>query len=262
MKKNKETTKKYIIGLLTIFLGIVLIAIGFIFYKNYNQTTKPVRKVESKEQQRINYEESKDKIPIELLDSYTEIVEKTNYFDIYFLNKYDYVSSDTLSSYEKTLFLLNTICNATNYQVSTQDLISEMTKYFSPFDLYLNDIQGTSENILYKYANGVYTYNFSENNQFDIFTKEISNEASYDNWIMTKKIYYVKGELDGNKMRLNVYRDPKSEEIIYSFDSKSNISVNSLSDEEYEKIENKLNTVTYTYKRNDNKYILENIVKN
>lgn len=257
--KNKKISLIIIIVSIIIFLFIIWI----LAFPKLSPRDKNDSFIEEKKEQKEDENDTEDTsndIPEEYADYYPQITETSDYFDTYLFKKYPVENIENLSQIDKTLFLLNIICTEENPKVTIQQVTENMNKYFVPFDLYLGNIQDSSDNILYKYENGTYTYENSEEDlPYRMYTRELSNKASFDSWIVQRKVYYIKGEMKNKKIKLNVYKDHNLDEIIYSYNSESNLSLSSLPNEGYQKIKDELSTITYTYKRIGETYILQSI---
>ena len=238
--------KKIIIALITL-IGVLLIIIG-IYLIIHNDIQK--KEVETISTPLTNEEYN---------NSYSNIISTSNYFETFLSNKYPIENVQDMTPKNKTKFILDIICGVDNNKATKKEVKKEMSKYFLTPEVYLDDIEINGK-ILYKYSNNIFTNVESEDSQCIFVTNFLEEEAFSDYWILKKKAYYINQTLnDDNTYSNNVYITEKDcdneENSIYSF-----TDINYMLDEEsFDKLKQKLKTITYTYKKNSNKYYIEKI---
>ena len=158
-----------------------------------------------------------------------------------------------------TLIITFIVGSDENNLTTVQQLLEAMPNHFTPFDLYLTDIKDSDGEVLYKFENNTYIYNTSEALDYYMYTKELYNEVTSTSWVVKKKMYFLKARADNDELVIDVYKSSKSKKKIYSYTSPSNMSLVGLSDKDFDKIKDKLDTVTYKYIRNEENYILKSI---
>lgn len=228
-----------------VFLGVIFIILGVVSltFGNQNSNDSETKKDVKERLSATDYDLF-----------YSNVQTVASYFDIYFISRYDNFKVDSLSNKEKTQFILNILSNYQSPEVTEEQVISESGKYFSTFDLYKDSISSSNKS-LYQYQSGKFIYLASEPQDYIINSEVLSNDGYVDSWVLKKKIYFIKTNYDNNKYHNKVYNSIKNVEKdkpIYSFDSDFPAS----KVDYYKKIDAKLNTYVYTFKRKQNQYFL------
>ena len=239
------------IGLAILIIGLFLLIVGFILAIFLN---------EDKDKEEVL---NNEKLSSTLYNKYhDEIALQTNYFELYFFEDLENFNVSKLSDKDKTKFILDILYNSTkdHKEITSSDIIREGKKYFSNFNLYSKNISSSDGKLLYKYDNGTFSYVTSDNNGFYRYSfYSVSSVGYVDHWIEKKKMYFIKNELtDNNQYVCSVYSlitDYKNNKSIYSFPCDQFTSVV----DDYSKIENLLNTYTYTFKKSGKNYYLDSI---
>lgn len=233
-----------------IFIGIVLILVGIYL------VTRDSKESSSNEKNEISLGERLS--TSEYDQFYSDIQQTAVYFDLYFVSDLANFDVNKLNNKEKTQFVLDVICNFQSPEVTEEQVITEGNKYFSSFDLYKDTITANNNQTLFQYQDAKYTYVSSLAYDYTTVTSIESNDAYKDYWILKKKIYFIKTTYKNNKYQNKVYKsvaDYEKDKSIYSF--KSDMPSGVVDD--YEKIEDKLNVYTYTFKKNGDYYMLDTI---
>lgn len=189
---------------------------------------------------------------------YLDVQQTATYFDLYSASDLTDFNVANLNNQEKTKFILDIICPFQEPEVTEEQVIAEATKYFASFDLYKDTITTNSNQTLFQYQDAKYTYVSSVEPEYTIATSIVSNDAYKDYWILKKKIYFIKSTYKNNVYKNKVYKsvsDYEKDKSIYSFES----DMPSSTVDDYDKIEDKLNVYTYTFKRSNDHYILDTI---
>lgn len=250
-KKNIKNNK--IIYITIISLGCILIIVGLIYFGINKPVENKVKKTKKEEEKYENI------IADEYMPYYDYVVQNAYYFDNTFFNEYPINDVDKLSPRDKTYILLNIVGSDENNLTTVQQLLEAMPNHFTSFDLYLGDIKDSDGEVLYKFENNTYTYITSESPEYYMYTKELYNEITPTSWVAKKKMYFLKAYANNGKLIIDVYKSPKSKKKIYSYTSPSSMSLVGLSDEEFDKVKDKLDTITYQYIRSGENYILKSI---
>lgn len=245
-KENKLLGNKTIVVLS--ILGVILVIAGIVLSSNMifsnKKDTKPINK-------QLNSTE---------YSKYNSIIQKkTSYIDLHFANQYPINDFKKLTSEEKTLFLLKILSNYKNKEVTVEQLKKEMPNYFSTFELNLKDIKGKDGKVLYRYENEKFTYVLAEDTPYTVVTKELSSTGYKDRWILKRKIYYMKVTKENNQYKNTIFSNlsdcQKNKNSIYTTTS----TMNMITEEEFDKIKDKLTTITYHFKNKKDNYVIEKV---
>lgn len=212
----------------------------------------------------ISYIQNRENISKEKLSEndynsfYSDIQKQASYYDLYFVSKLHNFSVNDLNDKEKTKFILDIICNYKNSKVTEQQVIEEANNYFKDFKLYKDNIYSDDKLVLFSYKDGNFVYSNSVLEKLSVVTEVVSNEGYTDYWILKKKNYFIKSTYEDNKYHNSIFKsasDCYSNRELYDFDT--DIPTSRVDD--YSKIENKIDTYVYLFKRNGNHYILDSI---
>lgn len=209
------------------------------------------------------FDDSSDKVVNKRLDStdyrlfYSDIQMTISYFDLY-ISKFDNFKMGELSNKEKTKFVLSIITDYRSPEATEEDVVSESKKYFSDFDLYKKSIASDSNNVLFQYQDGKFTYLSSDKKDYIASSEVISNEGYSDSWVTKKKIYFMKTSYSNGLYQNMVYKnekDFKNNKELYSFVT----DTPAVQVDDYQRIQEQLPTYVYTFKRKKNQYFLDTV---
>ena len=235
--------------IIIVLIAIVITAIGVVLLIN----TKP------KEEKQTKKEVKKEETAIDT-EKYNEVQEQVqneiSIFDMYMSNLYPIEDIDKIKDEDKTKLLVKVLSKEDIESVEEDKVLEESKKHFDNYNLYKKSTDS------YKYENNKYSVvknNYETCSIKTITTKEINNQ---EEWITTKKVYYVKLDLkDPNKLtyEVKVYKNYKDcsnnkNELL----TKDN-TITTISEEDYNSIEKDLKTLTYTLKNTDGTYKITSI---
>ncbi len=249
----KNNSKKIFVCILLI-VAIVLIVSGFIIATSIgfsgDNKQKNDKRVASSD---LTYEEYSKYYP--------EVKESMDKLDLFLGINYPVNDFSKLSNKDKTLFLLDCLCDFKNDKATVSDLETESKKYFENFETYKKTLKDDRGNTLYEYGKDSFKYMRSESDDIFVYFKDVSDAAKTDRWTFKRKVYYEKVNPVGDYFEINVYKtldDAKNNNILKTFTS--NILV--LSVEEVETIEESLMDAEYVFDKVNDKYLIKSIMFN
>ena len=227
--------KKKII--IIIIIIIVIIAIGLIFagsilLKNIEKPQKEViQKLDTDEETKFT----------------SEVLTKVSSLEANLYQKFPIDDLEKLDDTTKTKFILDVV-SASSKEVTVKQVQAEAKKYFNNFSIVKKDIK-VDKDAAYTYKNNTYTKNITVGNRCSLKTNVISKNKVNDNYIVKSKYYYINGSknsVEDLEATIKVYKtlkdcEDKTSEIL----SITNKTIG-ISNEDYEKIKEQLNTYVYT----------------
>lgn len=244
-----------IIGIISV-LAIILIVGGLLLSMNSSKENNKLNKEENNQQ----VSKEKELGTEEYYKYYSNIQEAITYFNLNLMEQYPIQNINEMSAEQKTAFLLKNTVKMRGEEISLTDLNKEKNKYFKEFELVQSDIK-EKDKILYKYSSEKYTYNNLTAPMCNLHYKEETNKGYKNSWIVKTKVYYttpialennqpVYGAFatldDCNNQKNEIKKNTGSEPI--------------LTDEEYKKVKDNLETYTYTFEKYNDNYIMKSIV--
>lgn len=235
--------------IIIVLIALIITAIGVILLFNTNKPTE-------------NKKEKEIKKEIEQIDTqkYNEIQEQVqneiNIFDMYLSSLYPIKDIDSIKDEDKTLLLLKVLSNKENNNIDEDIIVEEAKKHFNNYKPYNKKTE------YYSYNNKKYTLiknNYEACNIKTVITKEESNK---EEWITTKKIYYIKLDLKDQeqlKYEVKVYKSYKDCNSNTNELLRKENAVAMLTEDEYNSISEQLNSLKYTLKNNDGIYKVTSI---
>ena len=235
--------------IIIVLIALIITAIGVILLFNTNKPTE-------------NKKEKEIKKEIEQIDTqkYNEIQEQVqneiNIFDMYLSSLYPIKDIDSIKDEDKTLLLLKVLSNEENNSIDEDIIVEEAKKHFNNYKPYNKKTE------YYSYNNKKYTLiknNYEACNIKTVITKEESNK---EEWITTKKIYYIKLDLKDQeqlKYEVKVYKSYKDCNSNTNELLRKENAVAMLTEDEYNSISEQLNSLKYTLKNNDGIYKVTSI---
>lgn len=235
--------------IIIVLIALIITAIGVILLFNTNKPTD-------------NKKEKEIKKEIEQIDTqkYNEIQEQVqneiNIFDMYLSSLYPIKDIDSIKDEDKTLLILKVLSNEETNSIDEDIIVEEAKKHFNNYKLYNKKTE------YYSYNNKKYTLiknNYEACNIKTVITKEESNK---EEWITTKKIYYIKLDLKDQeqlKYEVKVYKSYKDCNSNTNELLKKENAVAILNEDDYNSISEQLNSLKYTLKNNDGIYKVTSI---
>ena len=235
--------------IIIVLIALIITAIGVILLFNTNKPTE-------------NKKEKEIKKEIEQIDTqkYNEIQEQVqneiNIFDMYLSSLYPIKDIDSIKDEDKTLLLLKVLSNEENNSIDEDIIVEEAKKHFNNYKPYNKKTE------YYSYNNKKYTLiknNYEACNIKTVITKEESNK---EEWITTKKIYYIKLDLKDQeqlKYEVKVYKSYKDCNSNTNELLRKENAVAMLTEDDYNSISEQLNSLKYTLKNNDGIYKVTSI---
>lgn len=235
--------------IIIVLIALIITAIGVILLFNTNKPTD-------------NKKEKEIKKEIEQIDTqkYNEIQEQVqneiNIFDMYLSSLYPIKDIDYIKDEDKTLLILKVLSNEETNSIDEDIIVEEAKKHFNNYKLYNKKTE------YYSYNNKKYTLiknNYEACNIKTVITKEESNK---EEWITTKKIYYIKLDLKDQeqlKYEVKVYKSYKDCNSNTNELLKKENAVAILNEDDYNSISEQLNSLKYTLKNNDGIYKVTSI---
>ena len=235
--------------IIIVLIALIITAIGVILLFNTNKPTE-------------NKKEKEIKKEIEQIDTqkYNEIQEQVqneiNIFDMYLSSLYPIKDIDSIKDEDKTLLLLKVLSNEENNSIDEDIIVEEAKKHFNNYKPYNKKTE------YYSYNNKKYTLiknNYEACNIKTVITKEESNK---EEWITTKKIYYIKLDLKDQeqlKYEVKVYKSYKDCNSNTNELLRKENAVAILNEDDYNSISEQLNSLKYTLKNNDGIYKVTSI---
>ncbi|MBR6949233.1 MAG: hypothetical protein IKH54_03505 [Bacilli bacterium] len=235
--------------IIIVLIALIITAIGVILLFNTNKPTD-------------NKKEKEIKKEIEQIDTqkYNEIQEQVqneiNIFDMYLSSLYPIKDIDSIKDEDKTLLLLKVLSNEETNSIDEDIIVEEAKKHFNNYKPYNKKTE------YYSYNNKKYTLiknNYEACNIKTVITKEESNK---EEWITTKKIYYIKLDLKDQeqlKYEVKVYKSYKDCNSNTNELLRKENAVAILNEDDYNSISEQLNSLKYTLKNNDGIYKVTSI---
>lgn len=235
--------------IIIVLIALIITAIGVILLFNTNKPTD-------------NKKEKEIKKEIEQIDTqkYNEIQKQVqneiNIFDMYLSSLYPIKDIDSIKDEDKTLLLLKVLSNEETNSIDEDIIVEEAKKHFNNYKPYNKKTE------YYSYNNKKYTLiknNYEACNIKTVITKEESNK---EEWITTKKIYYIKLDLKDQeqlKYEVKVYKSYKDCNSNTNELLKKENAVAILNEDDYNSISEQLNSLKYTLKNNDGIYKVTSI---
>lgn len=235
--------------IIIVLIALIITAIGVILLFNTNKPTE-------------NKKEKEIKKEIEQIDTqkYNEIQEQVqneiNIFDMYLSSLYPIKDIDSINDEDKTLLLLKVLSNEETNSIDEDIVVEEAKKHFNNYKPYNKKTE------YYSYNNKKYTLiknNYEACNIKTVITKEESNK---EEWITTKKIYYIKLDLKDQeqlKYEVKVYKSYKDCNSNTNELLRKENAVAILNEDDYNSISEQLNSLKYTLKNNDGIYKVTSI---
>lgn len=223
--------------IIIIIIIIVIIAIGLIFagsilLKNIEKPQKEViQKLDTDEETKFT----------------SEVLTKVSSLEANLYQKFPIDDLEKLDDTTKTKFILDVV-SASSKEVTVKQVQAEAKKYFNNFSIVKKDIK-VDKDAAYTYKNNTYTKNITVGNRCSLKTNVISKNKVNDNYIVKSKYYYINGSknsVEDLEATIKVYKtlkdcEDKTSEIL----SITNKTIG-ISNEDYEKIKEQLNTYVYT----------------
>lgn len=245
-------TKKRIVSFSLIIIGIILIGIGYV-YENNKSTLKVNNKNLLLEGESYQKEYSK---------YYSSIEKAIIYSDKYLIDSYPIEDFGKINSKDKTIFLLNMMSAKLGTKLTKDNLEKEKKNYFKEDTKLSYEILKKNSKILYNYdeKNKQFTIgNGYKPKDYIIQTKELSTKIYSDKWVTKKKVYYIEmtstEQMYPQKVYKNIEDATKKQNEIFTITDVSH----PFNEEEYKKVENQLESFTYTLKKEKSKYLLSSI---
>ena len=240
--------------IIIMFIGFSLVVIGvFVDIVNSNSNNN----TEMKEVEEINDSNIPDD---EYNTYYSDIMQKINYFDLYFSSTYPLDNIQDLEDKDKTLFALNILSGLDQTEITFDQVNEELGKYFLNYNVYTGDVISTDNTLLYKYTDNYFTKEFNEkNDECTFYTEIVNNELDNDFWVLSKKMYYIKSTKEDenyNNVVYSTYNDCLNDKNeVFSFNDEDYVLVES----DYDKIKDKLKVLSYVFQKVNDKYYLKQV---
>lgn len=224
--------KKIIIIIIIVIIAIGLIFAGSILLKNIEKPQKEViQKLDTDEETKFT----------------SEVLTKVSSLEANLYQKFPIDDLEKLDDTTKTKFILDVV-SASSKEVTVKQVQAEAKKYFNNFSIVKKDIK-VDKDAAYTYKNNTYTKNITVGNRCSLKTNVISKNKVNDNYIVKSKYYYINGSknsVEDLEATIKVYKtlkdcEDKTSEIL----SITNKTIG-ISNEDYEKIKEQLNTYVYT----------------
>ena len=235
--------------IIIVLIALIITAIGVILLFNTNKPTE-------------NKKEKEIKKEIEQIDTqkYNEIQEQVqneiNIFDMYLSSLYPIKDIDSIKDEDKTLLLLKVLSNKENNNIDEDIIVEEAKKHFNNYKPYNKKTE------YYSYNNKKYTLIKNNYEVCNIKTVITNEESNKEEWITTKKIYYIKLDLKDQeqlKYEVKVYKSYKDCNSNTNELLRKENAVAMLTEDEYNSISEQLNSLKYTLKNNDGIYKVTSI---
>lgn len=253
MKKN------YQLILIIVLISVLMICLGFFLTTSKKETPKKESKQEKEtvENLEINNITQKD---FEIIEK--DIMTTLDNYDSYLSNEFPIKDIQKISSTKKTKFVLDILFKKDRSEVGKDEVLQEGKKYFSDFQPEEKDIEIAKEKY-YFFLNNAYIRNLNtKDTNCKVQTNIVSTKVNNKEWVVKKKIFYINYSFNEKKSNIEIrvyknYNDcVKSNNSIYNKTS----NVISLDEEEYKKIQDKLNTASYYFKKDNSSYSLNSIL--
>lgn len=189
---------------------------------------------------------------------YFDIVDVTNYFDVYLADKYPINNIDDVSYKDKTKFLLDILCDVDTNSVDFEKLNEENKKYFYNNKLVKESIKGNEGEVLYTFEKSKYFLKRKMGYNYLIVSRLLSAEGFTDRWTVKKKLYYLDVNIVGDMYQLKVYKtiaDFKEGKVLKVFNKNDYV----LNESDYKSIEDSLEVFVYKFRKINKSYYLESV---
>lgn len=236
--------KRNLIIILLIVL-ILLITIFFIY-----------RLVKNEETGSFDINDSVSELSFEEQEIYrNQLFDQINNYNTFLYEEYPIKNMNSLSDVSKTKFILDILFLDNSESITLEEVVEKANDYFDKFNIYKGNIGS------YSYSNNSFTKGVEDMKYCNITTMPIEVKHENDTWLVKEKYYYQSVSMrgDAESFVVSVFSDKKSCDDNKNRVLKVKNSNAFISDEDYMKISNKLNNITYKFINKNGNYIISSI---